>query len=128
MDTPKTYLLVSAVVKYFYFVTIAYMMPDGISCKVLKACTDILAPPFQRLFQHSVNTGQIPAQWRLSLIIPVPKHNRPKEINDLTPVGLTSVSMKCFEEILLNLLIEVLSFLDTFLLTSQEEGWIADND
>ena len=65
-------------------------------------------------------TGVILDQWKLSLIIPEPKHNRPKEMNDLRPVALTSVHMKCLEKILLNhLLTEVSSCLDLNLFADQ---------
>ena len=47
------------------------------------------------------------------MIVPVPKNNRPKELNDLRPVALTSVPMKCFEKIISKqLLSEVSPHLD----------------
>lgn len=33
------------------------------------------------------------------MVIPIPKSNGPKTLNDFRPVALTSVSMKCFERI-----------------------------
>lgn len=30
----------------------------------------------------------------------MPKNNRPRDFNDLRPVALTSVAMKCFEKIM----------------------------
>lgn len=83
--------------------------PDGISCRTLKVCADQLAQPFQRLFRLSIDTGVIPSLWKQSLIVPVPKNNRPKELNDLRPVALTSAVMKCFEKIILKQLIHEVS-------------------
>lgn len=40
----------------------------------------------------------MPYVWKTSGIIPVPK-NYPREFNDLRPVALTSVKMKCLEHI-----------------------------
>ena len=59
-------------------------------------CADQLAQPFQRLFQLSIDTGVVPCLWRKSLIVPVPKNNKPRELNYLRPVALTSTVMKCF--------------------------------
>ena len=39
--------------------------------------------------------------WKKSTICPVPKNNRPKQLNDYRPVALTSVATKCFERIIL---------------------------
>uniref|UniRef100_A0A9J7XIF0 Reverse transcriptase domain-containing protein n=1 Tax=Cyprinus carpio carpio TaxID=630221 RepID=A0A9J7XIF0_CYPCA len=83
--------------------------PDGISCRTLKVCADELAQPFHRLFQLSLDTGVIPSLWKQSLIVPVPKNNRPKEFNDLRPVALTSAVMKCFEKIILKQLLQEVS-------------------
>ena len=47
-------------------------------------------------------TGTVPALWKLSTIVPVPKRIHPKEMNDLRPVALTSVPMKCLERVISN--------------------------
>lgn len=87
--------------------------PDGISCRTLKVCADQLAQPFHRLFQLSLDTDVVPSLWKQSLIVPVPKNNRPKELNDLCSVALPSAVMKCFEKnILKQLLHEVSPLLD----------------
>lgn len=101
--------------------------PDGISCKLLRTCAHSLAFPFQMLFQKSVETGLIPAQWKQSLIVPVPKNNRPKEMKDLRPVALTSVPMKCLEKIILkHLLSEVAPSLDPFQFAYQPRRGVED--
>ncbi len=44
--------------------------------------------------------GQIPAVWKSSSIIPIPKSTYPNELNDFRPVALTSLVMKTFEKLL----------------------------
>ena len=44
----------------------------------------------------------IPSSWKCSEIIPIPKKPKIKEMNDLRPVALTSIIMKCMERIVLN--------------------------
>ena len=39
--------------------------------------------------------------WKQSEIIPVPKKENVTELNDLRPIALTSVVMKCMEKIIL---------------------------
>ena len=64
-------------------------------------------------FQLSIDTGVVPCLWKKSLIVPLPKNNNPRELNDLCPIALTSTAMKCFEKIILKqLLCEVTASLD----------------
>ena len=87
--------------------------PNGMSSRTFKMCADQRAQPFQRLFQLSIDTGVVPCLWIKSLIMPVPKNNKPRELNDLRPVALTSTVMKCFEKnILKQFLCEVSPLLD----------------
>lgn len=65
--------------------------PDGVSNRILKSCANELAQPFQRLFQWSLDTGVVPSLWKQSLIVPVPKNNRPRELNDVRPVVLSPI-------------------------------------
>ena len=43
--------------------------------------------------------------YKLSNIVPVPKINSPKVLNDYRPVALTSCIMKSFEKLVLNFII-----------------------
>ncbi|KAI3371824.1 hypothetical protein L3Q82_006680 [Scortum barcoo] len=48
--------------------------------------------------------GRVPTLWKTSRIVPVPKKNRPSELNDFRPVALTSHLMKTLERLFLSLL------------------------
>ncbi|KAK1788004.1 hypothetical protein P4O66_016477, partial [Electrophorus voltai] len=73
--------------------------PDGICGRVLKACTDQLAPVFTDIFNLSLTLGIVPSSFKRSTIVSVPKKPRPSGFNDYRPVALTSVVMKCFEKL-----------------------------
>ncbi|KAK1796915.1 hypothetical protein P4O66_000995 [Electrophorus voltai] len=73
--------------------------PDGICGRVVKACTDQLAPVFTDIFNLSLTLGIVPSSFKRSTIVPVPKKPRPSALNDYHPVALTSVVMKCFEKL-----------------------------
>ncbi|KAI3359287.1 hypothetical protein L3Q82_002808 [Scortum barcoo] len=52
----------------------------------------------------SLQIGRVPTLWKTSRIVPVPKKNRPSELNDFRPVALTSHLMKTLERLFLSLL------------------------
>jgi hypothetical protein len=72
---------------------------DKVSSYVVKMCRYELATPLRTLFQSSLDQCTVPSNWKISEIVPVPKSNMPIEMNDLRPVALTSVLMKCFESV-----------------------------
>jgi hypothetical protein len=74
--------------------------PDKLCGKILKLCRTQLTPVFKMIFQWSLDNSRIPSVWKTSEIIPVPKSNLPKCVNDLRPVALTSIAMKCFEKVI----------------------------
>ncbi|TWW80580.1 putative RNA-directed DNA polymerase from transposon BS [Takifugu flavidus] len=69
-----------------------------------QTCAAELGEPLQRVFNLSLELGKVPTLWKTSCIIPVPKKNRPSELNDFRPVALTSHLMKTLERLFLNLL------------------------
>ena len=47
--------------------------PDQIPARVLKNCATSIAPILQQLFQKSVDTGSLPADWLHANIVPIYK-------------------------------------------------------
>uniref|UniRef100_A0A3B3IDP1 Reverse transcriptase domain-containing protein n=1 Tax=Oryzias latipes TaxID=8090 RepID=A0A3B3IDP1_ORYLA len=75
--------------------------PDGISPATLKHCAGELAAVFTDIFNTSLESCHVPACFKLSTIVPVPKKPRITGLNDYRPVALTSVVMKSFERLVL---------------------------
>ena len=73
--------------------------PDNIGSKLLKYCAEQLVNPVWKFFQASLDQSVIPDVWKKSEIIPVPRNNNPKELNDLRPVALTPILMKCLKHV-----------------------------
>ncbi len=73
--------------------------PDGITVRVLRSCVDQLAGLFTSIFNESLATSVVPTSFKKSVIIPVPKNNKPSCLNDYRPVALTSIVMKVFERL-----------------------------
>ena len=81
--------------------------PDGICGKTLKFCADQLSGVFQHLFQTFVDTCIVPAIWKLSTVIPIPKKDNPKLPIDFWPVALTSLVMTTLEKITKSIMLTV---------------------
>jgi hypothetical protein len=79
--------------------------PDGLGGRTLKWCATQLCTVFSQLFSWSLRTCEIPKIWKHSIISPIPKICKPKQLNDYRPVALTSIVMKCFERIILSRLL-----------------------
>ena len=75
--------------------------PDGIKPKFLKLCSSELSHVFTNIFNWSLEICTVPACFKKSVIVPVPKKASPSCLNDYRPVALTSVTMKCFEKLVL---------------------------
>lgn len=75
--------------------------PDGISSRLLKDCADQLCQVLQHIFNLSLSLERVPALWKTSCVVPVPKTSHPREPNHFRPVALTSHLMKTMERIIL---------------------------
>ena len=69
----------------------------------------------------------IPRIWKISEIVPIPKKPNFNVMNDLRPVALTSIIMKCFERLVLsNLKTNISQSLDPFQFAYREKRNVED--
>ncbi len=73
--------------------------PDGIPCRVLKACAFQLAGVFTDIFNLSLSLSVVPSCFQKSTIVPIPKKKKITCLNDWSPVALTPIFSKCFEKL-----------------------------
>ena len=73
--------------------------PDCISGRLLKNCGLFLCGIFSHIFKLSLSQNCVPKLWKESIVVPVAKVPKPKELKDYRPVALTSLVMKGFEKI-----------------------------
>ena len=85
--------------------------PDCIPAFILKAATDQLAPILTTMYQTSLNTGQIPSDWREAWIVPVFKKGDRHKAANYRPVSLTSITCKLLEHIIHS---NVMAYFDRF--------------
>ncbi len=72
----------------------------GYFFKALKTLSPYIAPKLSRIFNLSLQTFQIPDDWRHAIVTPVAKAPRTADPNLFRPISLTSVVCKVLEAIL----------------------------
>jgi len=75
--------------------------PDNIPNVMLKMCAMELAPANASLFQDSVNTVNLPEDWRNANVSPVYKKSSRHLASNYRPVSLTCVCCKMLEHIII---------------------------
>ena len=84
--------------------------PDNLPCWVLKEAAEEIAPFLQLIFNQSMNTGQVPDDWKKANITPVFKKGSRTAACNYRPISLTSVPCKIMEHIIFH---HMMAHLDT---------------
>ena len=66
--------------------------PDGIHPKLLKECAEIIAIPLYQIFSRSLESGVVPADWKLANVSPIHKKGSRAVANNNRPVSLTCLT------------------------------------
>ena len=71
---------------------------DLLSAKMLKATATSIAPAITSLFNLSLTQGQLPAEWKLAYIMPIPKSQDKSDPANYRPISLLSILSKLLEK------------------------------
>jgi len=74
--------------------------PDDIPAAFLKSTAAQLAPILTRIYQSSLDIGEVPQDWRNALVVPIFKKGERHIAANYRPVSLTSISCKILEHII----------------------------
>ena len=85
--------------------------PDGINNLVLQKNSMTLAPLLTKLFQLSLDTGQLPDAWREANVTPLHKSGRKDQQENYRPVSLTSCVCKIMERFVYDWITDYLDFI-----------------
>ena len=75
--------------------------PD-IPTKLYKMAAPILAGPLALLFNQSIKEATVPAIWKMSTVVPLPKTSKPVSVDDVRPISLIPIPTKLLEKAVLN--------------------------
>lgn len=73
---------------------------DAVSPKFLKSTSEYSAIILAKIFQQSLDTGSIPAEWKIGKVIPLHKTGSRQSPLNYRPISLTSIPCKLLEHIL----------------------------
>ena len=74
--------------------------PDKLPTKILKLAATEISPALTKLFQISLNTGEVPRDWKEANIVPLFKKGDTHKAANYRPVSLTSITCKILEHII----------------------------
>ena len=72
--------------------------PDSISTFILKSAAHELAPILTRIYQTSLNQGEVPQDWREALVVPIFKKRERHLPGNSRPASLTSFVRKMLKQ------------------------------
>ena len=94
---------------------------DSIPSRILKICSNELAPVLTVLFQASLDQGKIPDDWKSANIVPIYKKGDKTQAENYRPVSLTSITCKLLEHIIHS---SIMDHFDSFnVLTDCQHGF-----
>ena len=72
--------------------------PDDISARMLKETASTIAPSLTKLFNLSMTSGNLPTEWKLARVVPVPKSNNLTSPSSYRPISILSIISKILEK------------------------------
>ena len=71
--------------------------PDKIPARLLKECSEQIAPSLCSLFNHSLSIGQIPREWKSADVTPIHKKDSKEDAKNYRPISLLPIVSKVLE-------------------------------
>ena len=96
--------------------------PDGIHPMMLKKLAAHLSTPLAFLFNTTLETGEIPDDWRKARVSPIFKKGARNQAENYRPISLTSIVCKLMEKFVKQAILEHL--LSNDLLSNKQHGFI----
>ena len=79
---------------------------DDISARMLKETALSITPVVTQLFNISLKLGEIPDEWKIARVSPIPKSHNKSNPGNYCPISLLSLLSKLLEKHVRNLLVD----------------------
>ena len=79
--------------------------PDQISASMLRVTATSITPAVTKLFNILIKTGELPTDWKLALVTPIPKSGDRSDPNNYQPISLLSILSKLLEKHIYNCIV-----------------------
>ena len=96
--------------------------PDEISPIILAAASDILAAPVAHIFNMSLESSNVPEDWRQATVTPIYKKGSRAQPCNYRPVSLTCILCKCMEKIVREHMLDHL--ISCNLISKEQHGFV----
>ena len=71
--------------------------PDGIPSRLLKECAGQIAPSLCDIFNHSLQSGRLPSEWKSANVTPIHKKQQKELAENYRPISLLPIVSKVLE-------------------------------
>ena len=76
--------------------------PDGVPGRILIECSSVIAPKLCALFNHSLQSGIVPSEWKCANVTPIYKKGKKEFATNYRPISLLSITSKVLERCVCN--------------------------
>ena len=97
---PRTWITEESVFKLLDTLKVTAPGLDEIPFWFLQLSAPLLAKPLASLYNLSLLSSEIPKQWKVSFITPVPKITRPVACSEYRPISVTPILSRTLEKIM----------------------------
>lgn len=94
---------------------------DSIHPKLIKETVTSITIPVTKIFNKSMQTSQLPSDWKLANITPIHKKGPRHDVSNYRPISLTSIICKTMERIIRDCLMKHME--DNNLFTKHQHGF-----
>jgi hypothetical protein len=96
--------------------------PDQLHPRVLYEVRELISGPLQLLFDKSINSGELPEDWKLATVVAIHKKGNKSDVKNYRPVSLTCILCKVMESFIRDHIME--HFFINKLFTNKQYGFI----
>lgn len=87
---------------------------DGIPGWVFRTCSYELAGIVCHIIQRTFELGEVPMNWKIAIVTPVPKTNKPTSLSEYRPISVTPILSRLTEKLLVKRWIRPLLYDEQF--------------